>query len=343
MAQEFDDKLLVRYLLRDLSQEERERIEERYFEDEQFFEELSIIEDRLIDEYLQGEMTGRERERFERQFLINQKRVEEVETSRALLGLLVQPPWYRRWRQAFQRWLRGRGLIMEVAFAGILLALALCGLWLLFERAQLRQQLEQARTLSQRKEQELQQQLDAQQKQLQQRDADRLAAGQLKEELQLTQAQLKHDEDEARRLQERLSSAQKTPLASSPERAALKVPTYVLPLYSVNTLGSNNRSQPPLLIKRGVALVRLKVYVQENNYQEYSASLQRVGGPVVWHQSIAKGRTDALGEWVLLDLPASLFKSKDYILKISAGASEANQETLALRQITVKNQNLSQD
>ncbi|HEV2761571.1 MAG TPA: hypothetical protein VGV38_01155 [Pyrinomonadaceae bacterium] len=46
MAPDVDtDDLLARYVLGELSEAEEERVEERYLEDDLFFERLSLVED----------------------------------------------------------------------------------------------------------------------------------------------------------------------------------------------------------------------------------------------------------------------------------------------------------
>lgn len=63
------EHLLDRYLLNELSEEERGRIEERLFTDQTFIEQVETAEMRLVDRYVLGEMSADERARFVSQYL----------------------------------------------------------------------------------------------------------------------------------------------------------------------------------------------------------------------------------------------------------------------------------
>ena len=78
------DKQLVRYLLGDLSAEERDLFEDRYFQDDSLHELLLAIEDELIDAYVLGELSDEQRQSFEHFFLRSPKRYEKVKLARAL-------------------------------------------------------------------------------------------------------------------------------------------------------------------------------------------------------------------------------------------------------------------
>jgi CHAT domain-containing protein/tetratricopeptide (TPR) repeat protein/anti-sigma-K factor RskA len=70
-----DDELRVRsYLLGELAQEEARRLDERLLREEEFVEQVLLIEDELIDDYALGDLSPEERERFEKHFLITPKR-----------------------------------------------------------------------------------------------------------------------------------------------------------------------------------------------------------------------------------------------------------------------------
>ena len=63
------DELLVRYLLGELQETDRIRIQERSFSDDDLFERLLEAENDLIDGYARGELAGPERELFEKAVL----------------------------------------------------------------------------------------------------------------------------------------------------------------------------------------------------------------------------------------------------------------------------------
>jgi hypothetical protein len=70
MALNDHDQARIReYLLDKLSDDEREKIEERLMVEDALFEELEILKGELIEEYREGELTGRDRKSFEDGFL----------------------------------------------------------------------------------------------------------------------------------------------------------------------------------------------------------------------------------------------------------------------------------
>jgi len=66
---EHDQTRIREYLLDKLSDDEREKIEERLMVEDALFEELEILKGELVEEYREGELTGRDRESFEAGFL----------------------------------------------------------------------------------------------------------------------------------------------------------------------------------------------------------------------------------------------------------------------------------
>jgi len=73
MALNDHDQARIReYLLDKLSDDEREKIEERLMVEDALFEELEILKGELVEEYREGELTGSDRESFEDGFLSSQ-------------------------------------------------------------------------------------------------------------------------------------------------------------------------------------------------------------------------------------------------------------------------------
>ena len=79
-------RLMIRYLLGELSPEERAALEERYFGDDELFDELVCLENEIVDTYVQGELSENERKRFESHFLVTPERQEKVRFAKSLLN-----------------------------------------------------------------------------------------------------------------------------------------------------------------------------------------------------------------------------------------------------------------
>jgi hypothetical protein len=72
------------YLLGKISQDGLSPLEERLLSDNDFYQELSIVEEELIDDYLNGTFSESERESFEKHFLITAERQRKLRFARAL-------------------------------------------------------------------------------------------------------------------------------------------------------------------------------------------------------------------------------------------------------------------
>ena len=107
-----DERLIRRYLLGELPEQEQTAVEARYFLDDSFFEQLVAAEKELIGRYLRGELSSEDHERFQRRYLTVGYRRKMVESAKELLlrsadrpALTAGPaakrvPW---WRRLFRR------------------------------------------------------------------------------------------------------------------------------------------------------------------------------------------------------------------------------------------------
>ncbi|HKX28952.1 MAG TPA: CHAT domain-containing protein [Blastocatellia bacterium] len=75
---------LRRYLLGDLSPEEREPIEERLLVDDHLIDQLAFVEEELVDDYLFDQLSSHERQRFEEHFLMVPERRQKLDLARQL-------------------------------------------------------------------------------------------------------------------------------------------------------------------------------------------------------------------------------------------------------------------
>jgi hypothetical protein len=137
-------RLMIQYLLGELSAADRAAFEDLYLNDSDLFQELSAVENEMSDQYVLGELPGAEREKFHQVYMTNPARREAVETAGSLLRYSAAqdatPPrtigsegstWHRRWQ-------------LQIAAAA---AFILVGgvLWLLEINHQLRDDIEKLR------------------------------------------------------------------------------------------------------------------------------------------------------------------------------------------------------
>lgn len=192
---------LTQYLLGEVSEGERARLEEAYFADEGAFEQMLIAEEELIDAYARGELSGAERARFEKVFLASPRGRERVQFARTLADAVsdarpdeaaaaaqaaeVTPPPRPSFFDAF----RTRGAALRLAFAASVLVVVAGFLWLFIERARMRDELRRLRderAALQQGAQELERRVAAEQKRsedlLTQLEGARAQPGQQKDE-----------------------------------------------------------------------------------------------------------------------------------------------------------------
>jgi len=78
------DTLIRGYLLGDLPEEDMERVETQLLTDDDFFQQIELIEDELVDAYLGQELSAPDVERFENTFLRAPERRHKLRFARAL-------------------------------------------------------------------------------------------------------------------------------------------------------------------------------------------------------------------------------------------------------------------
>jgi len=82
-----DDDAIARYLLGLSSDEERSAIQERLFQDEDYFDRIRAVECELLDRYSRGEMTASERELMESSLLASAEGRRMLDFARGLAAV----------------------------------------------------------------------------------------------------------------------------------------------------------------------------------------------------------------------------------------------------------------
>lgn len=79
-----DESVIRRYLLSDVTEDEREDIEERTMTDDEFFDHVNAHRHELVDQYVDEGMSKEERARFEKLFLSTPQGRQQIAFARAL-------------------------------------------------------------------------------------------------------------------------------------------------------------------------------------------------------------------------------------------------------------------
>jgi hypothetical protein len=79
-----------RFLLGEMSADERDAFEENFVMDDVSFEQIRVVEDELIESHVRGTLPSGEKEKFERSFLTTERRRNRVAFTRTMLDKLAQ-------------------------------------------------------------------------------------------------------------------------------------------------------------------------------------------------------------------------------------------------------------
>lgn len=296
MKQDGDNELLTRYLLGEMSEEEQERVEERYLGERGFFERLLVVEDDLIDAYAIGSLKGTERERFEKHFLrssARRDRLKFAETWAAYIDRLPETsPAQKASESRFFNLFRSRAAMVPLAAMALLI---IGSAWLIVETAWLKNELREVaseRTSLESRQQELERQIEEQTSRNHQLERELESERQRNQQIDLKQA----------------SSEIAFLLSSNVVRGA----------------GSGKE----LVIPAGTERVRLQAVLIEDLHAGYRAALKTVEGAFVksWSSLAAQGGKN--GRTIVMALPVAALTSGDYILTLTGVADSGATETI---------------
>jgi hypothetical protein len=280
-----NEELFVRYLLGDVSEQEREPIEERFFADDQYYQDLLVVEDELIYDYLRGALDARQRARFEAQTAASPRRRQKVEIIRGLMQATIAPQEAKeRERISFLDRLRSLLIVplpaLQIAMAALLALLAV-GSFLLLRRsgeleaelARVEQQREQERQAALQRERLIEDQ--------------RARARELSEQLERERGEKERFREEARRRAAQEQAAQSLALSAGTRDSA---------------------AAERIAIRRVTARVVIRLDLEGvENYPSYRIEVRTSQGALIWNQDAASRR-----DGLRLTLPASLLAEGEY-------------------------------
>lgn len=298
------EQTMQRYLLGELSESEKTALEEKYFTDPQFFNEVLKTENELVDRYVRNQLAKDLRERFEQSYMSHPSRRDRVEFTAALVSRLDQKEqrsadteessWWSSLLGAFG----GPRPALRLSAALATLVVVLGGFWIYVETQKRQRALEQTA----REEQQRQQ----------------------------------NAAEEARRAQE--SIARQTPEGSKPQVVPQPSPSPVegsvprsvsLALVVGGVRGGNSNEVQTLVIPPGTSEARLSLNLKESNYPSYQASLETIAGVEVFNQKVVKPTRARTGASFVFTVPVNKLANGDYVLTLKGNNSDGEVDNLS--------------
>jgi hypothetical protein len=310
-----NEKLLIRYLLGALPEEQRLQVEAEFLSNDQSYERLLALENELFYDYAQNKLSPGECEQFEKRFLSSEqnrkramlasalmRRMSEaapVETTeKALADRESQHFW-----QSLKLFFNAQSVAMRVSLAALaLLSLAL--IWLVIGIVGLRNDFNQFRARRAVQEDQLRQQVQH----------ERARA----DELNL---KLKRETDENAMLRQELSKMQAQP-GGQGDRAPSVISLILTP-----SPVRGRSTMKKLYLAPGVRLLKLRLKLKGAvEYKSYQITLLTVEGDERWSQNMLQAQRTGSGRSIDLWLPARILAEGDYELRLKGYAPDGTLE-----------------
>ena|SRR5215467_12537327 len=318
-----NEKLIARYLLGDLPEEQQVAIEDRAFGDKDYLALVTAVENDLIDEYVRNELSATERQQFETRFLASAERRKRVEFAKAFARvpvaaperIVISEPAKWSWRDSLYAFISGLNPAAKFAVVAVMLLLLVGGAWLLTETLRLRSQLTQLQAQNQAQQNDLQKQVEAERRR--------------NEELN---ARLTQEKQQREQSDESLRQLSETGDATNPPPRPVIAALTLLP-----GLSRGGGEKPHLVMQEDARLVRLQIGIDpEEQYKTFAVELRTAAGRQVWTRENLTARTRGRARAVSLTLPASALKSGDYELRLSGRQEGGESEDIGFYYFDVK-------
>ncbi len=304
-----------RYLLGELSEAERERLEESYFADDALFERFLAVKDELLDAYARGELAEVKRKRFEQHFLAAAPRRRQLnetqEFIRAVTAVstkasdanapiaLITPK--SSW-QLLANFFKPRPFAWQTALAALLL-IALGGTWIFVRNWQQATPNEQAVL----------------------QPTPTLTTAPSSNENNTapvpTPANVNQSPANANITPE---PAPKKPTNRPPQISPAQIASIILlPVASRDISEANT-----LRLNSDTRAVRLRLAFKSGDYRNYSAAITTIAGASVWQKTLKADTSDKKNKTVTLQFPPALLRQQDYIVMLTGQTAAGQTETI---------------
>ena len=310
----YNDDLLVRYLLGQLSEEEQSQVEERFINDGEYYEQLLLIEDELRCAYAKGALPPAERELFKKRFLIFPDERKKVELAGAMISELstialeeqAEPLRARReemsWRERLLAIFDFRSARMRFAMAAVALVVLAAFAWMAIETSRLRNRVTQLEASQKAREQEIERQ-----------------SGEGRSRLEQLGRELEEERNRRALLEQELAQMREPPSAGGD--GGPSIISLILAPGRIRGGGETKR----LTIRQDHSQVRLLLNIGDRSgYSSYQAVILNSEGAQVWSREALRASKGQGAQFVALRIPARLLAEDDYEINLK-GLTESGE------------------
>jgi anti-sigma factor RsiW len=297
-----NEELMVKYLLGELPEDEQLRLEERFFTDDEFYQQLLALEDELMYDYAAGGLSPEQRVKFERRYLDSPQARRKAELAGAVLNKAAEASARRApapvveerrslW-QSLTAFFSLQNPAMQFSLAAASALLFVGASWLFYQTTRLRSRVEQIEAARVSQERQSAESSARQQRLAAELERERSQRAQLEQELAKQQAARDRDSQ---------------PSSSSTFLSFILAPGLV----------RDADGPKRLLIPASVNSLRLQLDLKRpGDYRSYRAALQTLDGTELWSQNLSRARSTASGRAVIVTLPARLLPPGDYVIAL---------------------------
>lgn len=313
-TKQINEKLITRYLLGDLSEEEQAAVEDHAFSDKDYLREVLAVESDLIDEYIRGELSESERRQFETRFVTSAERRNKIEFARALARVApateaevareyaVRTP-LPSLKDAFNEFFVRLNPFVKLSMAAAAVVIAAGFVWLMLETTRLRNDLSTARSEQQARSNQI--------RELEQRNQE--LAAQVESEKQKAQG----------------SNPPNVPPPQIERQEKPSTGVTIATLLLVPGIPRSAVNRPKLVLDQNASLARLQVGLEPGDeYKGYRVEVRTRAGQEVWTQNDLRAHQTRQGRSVVVNIPARLVETGEFELTLKGFTSSGTGENI---------------
>jgi hypothetical protein len=312
-----NEKLLTRYLLGNLSEQQRLQVEGEFLRDDQSYERLLALENELFYDYAQNKLSPGEREQFEKRFLSSEQNRKRAMLASALARKMseaapvettekgIADRERRHFWQSLKSYFVAQSAAMRVSLAALAIA-SIALIWLVIGIVRLRNDINQFRAQQAVQEDRLQQQAEQ----------ERARADELN-------IKLKREIDENTMLRQELSEMQAQSVGQGQ-----RYPSVISLVLAPSIISRGQASgMKKLYLPPGARLLKLQLKLEgEVEYKSFQVTLLTVEGAERWSRDKLQAKRMGSSRSIDLWLPTRILAPNDYELRLKGYASDGTLE-----------------